>query len=159
MRDLVSWTRPRGTLIQRDRQDPFFTLHREMNRLFDEFSRGFDAPALSESHFAWPSIEVRDEGNVLEIEAELPGMEQKDVEVLLHDNVLTLRGEKRRESQDDKRKWSERFYGQFERRIPLDAEVDEGKVKASFKNGVLRVEVPKSANAEQKTRRIPITNA
>jgi len=86
----------------------------------------------------------------------LPGLDEKDVEVLLGDGVLTIRGEKRSEVEDKGRSFSERVYGRFERRIPLAWEVEEDKIQASFKNGVLSVTLPKSAQAEAQMRRIAI---
>jgi HSP20 family protein len=89
--------------------------------------------------------------------AELPGLDEKDVEVLMNEGVLTIRGEKKSESEDKERAFSERYYGRFERRIPLAWEVDEDKVEASFKNGVLTVAMPKTAQAASHVRRIAVT--
>jgi HSP20 family protein len=80
----------------------------------------------------------------------------QDVEVLLHDGVLTLRGEKKREHEDGNRHMSERYYGRFERQIPVPPEIDEEKVKASFNKGVLTVTLPKSAETAHEVKRIPI---
>lgn len=158
VRDLIPWNRNRTDVVGREERDPFFALHDEVNRLFNDFSRTFGMPLLSgsETRMNWPSIDVSESEKTYTIEADLPGLEQKDVEVLLTDNVLTIRGEKRTESSDDKRHFSERYYGSFERRIPLDAEVEPDKVKATFKNGVLKVEIPKSDRAIERSRRIPI---
>ena len=90
------------------------------------------------------------------VTAELPGMEEKDVDLLLEDGVLTLKGEKRAETEDKDRQFSERYYGRFERRSPLDAEVQADKVEARFKNGVLTVTLPKDPEAQPKARRIAI---
>ena len=102
-------------------------------------------------------MEVREDDRNLYVEAELPGIDEKDVEVVLVDNMLTIRGEKRVEQSDAKQHWSERYFGMFERQIPLTADVDGDNVKASFKQGVLRVEIPKTPDAQQRTRRIPVT--
>ena len=91
--------------------------------------------------------------------AELPGIEEKDIEVLLQDGVLTLRGEKKLESESHNRTFSERFYGRFERQLSFDRAVDEDGVNATFRNGVLTVIVPKSAEAVERTKRIPINVA
>ena len=85
----------------------------------------------------------------------MPGLDEKDVEVELADGVLTIRGEKQTESEDKDRLFSERYYGRFERRIPVD-EVEQDKVAASFKNGVLTVALPKLPTAQRKTKRIAI---
>ncbi len=83
-------------------------------------------------------------------------MEEKDVELLLEDGVLTLRGEKRSREEDAKRQFSEHFYGRFERRIQLGYDIDEDKVQASFKNGMLEVVLPKDKAAASRVKRIPL---
>lgn len=155
--DLIPW-RNRSSLTPSLRRDPFFALHDQMNRLFDEFSRGIDLPMLSGRGVGWPSIDVTEDDKRVCVEAELPGMEEKDIEVTLLDNTLTIRGEKRVEQEDAKRQYSERYFGQFERQIPLGTEVDADKVSAKFKNGVLRVEIPKAPEAQSRMRRIPVTH-
>jgi HSP20 family protein len=163
MRDLIPWGRNAQTTPSpyREEGDPFMTLHREMNRLFDDVFRGFDiAPFGSFGGMGrmagWPSVEVSETDKDIRVSAELPGLEEKDVEVLMSDGVLTIRGEKRSEVEDKSRAFSERTYGRFERRIPLGWEVEEDKVNASFQNGVLTVTMPKSAKAAAKARRIAI---
>jgi HSP20 family protein len=137
----------------------FFTLHREMNRLFDDVFRGFEAPAPTGSGAraagSWPRLEVEETENEYRIHAELPGTEEKDIEVLLQDGVLVLRGEKRAKVEDKHRAFSERFYGRFERHIPLDA-IDEEKVQAAFENGVLTITAPKSKQSRERVRRIQV---
>jgi HSP20 family protein len=160
MRDLIPWGRNQQTTPSRDREegDPFMTLHREMNRLFDDVFRGFDmAPFGSMSRMAsWPHVEVIENDKDVRVSAELPGLEDKDVEVLMGDGVLTIRGEKKSEVEDKERAFSERTYGRFERRIPLAWEVDEDKIDASFKNGVLTLTLPKSAESRPEVKRIAI---
>jgi HSP20 family protein len=159
MRDLMPWGRSQQTPSRfREENDPFMTLHREMNRLFDDVFRGFDlAPFGGMSRSAgWPSVEVIESDNDVRISAELPGLDEKDVEVLMNNGVLTIRGEKRSETEDKGRTFSERYYGRFERRIPLAWEVEEDKVEASFRNGVLTVTLPKSPKAAAQVKRIAI---
>lgn len=140
-------------------EDPFLSLHREMNRLFDDVFRNFGVdPRVRRASAGWPNIEVADEDRALRVTAELPGMEEQDVEVLLEDGALTLRGEKRAESQDNARRFSERFYGRFERVIPLGYEIDEDKIVANFKSGVLTITLPKSERAQSRARRIAISS-
>jgi HSP20 family protein len=163
MRDLIPWGRSEQTTPSRyrDEADPFMTLHREMNRLFDDVFRGFDmAPFGGMSRMAsWPHVEVVDNDKHVRISAELPGLEDKDVEVLMGDGVLTIRGEKKSEIEDKERAFSERYYGRFERRIPLAWEVEENKIDASFKNGVLTVTLPKAAESRPEVKRIAINRA
>ena len=133
-----------------------------MNRLFDDVFRGFDSrlPALgrlaSFGGGGWPNVEISDSEKEIRVTAEVPGLEEKDIEVLLEDGVLTLKGEKRSETEDRDRQFSERFYGRFERRIPLAYEVEDDKVSADFKNGVLTVALPKTERAQAKAKRIAI---
>jgi HSP20 family protein len=163
MRDLIPWGRSQQTTPSRyrDEGDPFMTLHREMNRLFDDVFRGFDmAPFGGVSRMAsWPHVEVVDNDKDVRISAELPGLEDKDVEVLIGDGVLTISGEKKSAIEDKERAFSERTYGRFERRIPLAWEVEEDKIEASFKNGVLTVTLPKSAESRSEVKRIAVNRA
>jgi len=163
MRDLIPWGRSEQTTPSRYREegDPFMTLHREMNRLFDDVFRGFDmAPFGGVSRMAsWPHVEIIDNDKDVRISAELPGLEDKDVEVLIGDGVLTIRGEKKSAIEDKERAFSERTYGRFERRIPLAWEVEEDKIEASFKNGVLTVTLPKSAESRSEVKRIAVNRA
>jgi HSP20 family protein len=159
MRNLIPWGRFQQAPSRfRDENDPFMTLHREMNRLFDDVFRGFEAvPSGGMGRAAgWPSVEVIESDKDIRVIAELPGLDEKDIEVLMNEGVLTIRGEKRSETDDKGRTFSERYYGRFERRIPLAWEVEEDKVEASFRNGVLTVTLPKSAKAAAQVKRIAI---
>jgi HSP20 family protein len=149
------------TLLRDDERDPFLSLHREVNRLFDDVFRGFGSGLTSfssASNFGagWPNVEVSDSNNQIKVTAEMPGLEEKDIEVLLEDGVLTLKGEKKSETEDKEKQFSERYYGRFERRIPLGAEVEDDQVNATFKNGVLTVTLPKTAKAQSQVKRITI---
>ncbi|KLK93990.1 molecular chaperone Hsp20 [Microvirga vignae] len=174
MRDLIPWGRQNQTIPSRFREesDPFMTLHREMNRLFDDVFRNFEvAPFGSLGGMGsgmgsgtgriggWPHVEVIETDKDVRVSAELPGMEDKDVEVLMGDGVLTIRGEKKSEIEDKDRAFSERYYGRFERRIPLAWDVEEDKIDASFRNGVLTVTMPKSAEAKPNVKRIAVNSA
>lgn len=92
----------------------------------------------------------------VEVTVELPGLDERDVDAHLANRVVTIRGEKKAETEDKDRRFSERFYGRFERRIPVD-DIDEDKVTASFKNDVLTVRLPKTASASDEVRRIAIS--
>ena len=161
VRDLIPWGRDNGnrvpTLYRDDQHNPVFSLHREVNRLFDDMFRSFDSlgslPAFSGG---WPKVEISETAGDIKVTAEIPGIEEKDLEILLDDDVLTLRGEKRAESEDKERRFSERYYGRFERRIPLGYEVEPDKIDARFKNGVLTVVLPKSERAQTQVKRIAI---
>lgn len=139
-------------------REPFFALQRDMNRLFEEVFRSYGTP-WSGIEGTWPSVEIRDGERELRVVAEVPGMREEDVEILLDDDVLTLRGERKAESEDSDRRVSERFYGRFERRIPLGYEIDEDAVRADFDNGVLTVILPKREPGRTTPRRIEINRA
>jgi len=159
MRDLIPWGRSQQTPSRyREEGDPFMTLHREMNRLFDDVFRGFDMSPFG-GMGRWPNLEVVETDQEVRVCAELPGLDEKDVEVTMNDGVLTIRGEKRSEIEDKQHAFSERYYGHFERRIPLAWEVDDHKVAATFKNGVLTVTLPKSARAPANVKRIAINRS
>ena len=160
IKDLIPWNNGgREVGIHRDTEvNPFFTLHREMNRMFDEVFRGIDlarfAPTRALNGLGWPQIDIDETDKEVRITAELPGLDEKDLSLEIANGVLSISGEKKSESEDKARRFSERYYGRFERRIPLE-DVDEDKVSAAFKNGVLTIIVPKSAEAKN-VRRIAI---
>ena len=166
VRDLIPWGRSRTPVpstMQSDEVSPFLTLHREMNRLFDDVFNRFDSGMPSVfgrlpgwSSGSWPSLEVNASDNEIRVSAELPGMDEEDIELLVDQDVLTIRGEKKSETEDKGRHFSERYYGRFERSIALPFEVEEDKAEASFKNGVLTVTLPKSAKAQDTAKRIAI---
>jgi HSP20 family protein len=159
VRDLVPWTRD----SDRDRTLPdpasqrgsIFTLHREVDRLFDDVLRGIDSPSPWGARALWPHVEIEDGATEYRVTADLPGLDENNVEVEIHEGVLVLRGEKRVENEDRARAYSERAYGRFERRIALDG-ADEANVQATFRNGVLAITVPKSNQTRERIKRIPI---
>ena len=165
VRALIPWGRnsTAPTTYRDEDRNPFLSLHREMNRLFDDVFRDFDSRlpsfgSLSSFGGAWPNVEVSETDKEIQVTAEIPGLDEKDVEVLLNDGVLTLKGERQSETEDKDRRVSERFYGHFERRIPLGTDIEEDKVEARFKNGVLSIVLPKSAKAQSQVKRITIKN-
>lgn len=143
-------------------EDPFTAMRREMDRLFDEMTKSMSLarPAMGMGVMA-PRVDVKETDKAIEIEAELPGVAEKDVEVQLAEGVLTIKGEKKQEREEKEKGYylMERSYGAFLRQIPLPVEVDEAKVEAKFDKGVLSVVLPKSAKAEAKTKKIEIKGA
>lgn len=163
VRDLIPWNRgkPAPSIFRGDDMDPFLSLHRNVNRLFDEAFRGFDMPAFGQMMTrsgTWPTVEVSENEKEIRVIAEVPGLEEKDIEVTLDDGVLAIRGERKSETEDKDRQFSERYYGRFERRLALGHEVEEDKVDATFKNGVLLVTLPKTAKAQASAKRIAINS-
>lgn len=135
---------------------PVFGLHRQVNRLFDDFFRDFDNPLLRGFGSDWPAIEITDEDRETKIVAELPGLEEKDIDLSLRDGILTIHGEKTRKSHTPI--YSERFHGQFTRAIELGPDIDPEKVRASFDEGILTVTVEKRPNPKTETKKIVINH-
>ncbi len=129
---------------------PFDLLQNEITRVFDTFN-GFGAwpAAFAEQSFS-PSIEVTETDSAIEVTAELPGMDEKDIDVSVADGLLTVRGEKKSERDEKKKDYRivERTYGAFHRTIALPQGVDATKVAAQMSKGVLRIEIPKPAAAK-----------
>jgi HSP20 family protein len=147
----------RDVSVRRGKEaNPFLALHREMNRLFDDVFHGFDLAPFGfdrgfDRAFSWPNIEVSDTDKEMKVTAD----DENDVDVELANGVLAIKGEKKTETEDKDRLFSERYYGRFERRIPVE-DVEEDKVSASFRNGVLTVTLPKTAHAQRQVKRIAI---
>jgi HSP20 family protein len=164
IRDLIPWSRQENRLpatvsAEQDRSDhPLLSLHREVNRLFDDVFRGFGVPSLGgfDRSLSWPHLELGETEQEIRITAELPGLEEKDVEITIEEGLLTLRGEKKAEVDDKDRGYTERSYGRFERRIGLPHGIERDEASATFKNGVLTVTLPKSAAVNESVRRIPV---
>ena len=156
LKSLVPWSsNDRGNGVVRYRDDnPIMSMHREMNRLFDGFFRGIDEPLLGKGQFGWPHVDVRETDSQFKVCAELPGLEERDVEVTFADGVVTLKGEKRLE--EDAPLYSERWAGAFERQIVIGDTADPDNVKATFKNGVLTVILAKKPEARRQVKRIEI---
>jgi HSP20 family protein len=146
--------------------DPFMSLHRQMNRLFDDVLREStgETPASQrqggEGGMLMPHMDVSETDKELKVCAELPGVSEKDIDVRLEDDVLVIRAEKKFERKDEKENYHfmERSYGTFQRALRLSGPVEPEQVQANFENGVLTVTVPKSEQQER-SRRIQIGGA
>jgi HSP20 family protein len=140
-------------------EDPFTAARREMDRLFDEMTKSMSLsrPAMGMGPMA-PRVDVKETDKAIEVHAELPGVDEKEVDVQLADGVLTIKGEKKQEREEKEKGYylMERSYGSFMRQIPMPIEIEEDKVEARFDKGVLTVILPKSARAEAKTKKIAI---
>jgi HSP20 family protein len=150
LKSLIPVGRQRG-IARAD--NPFISLQNEIDRLFDDFTRGF--PAFGNgmtTNVTLPSIDVAETDKEIEITAELPGLEEKDVQINVADNILTIRGEKKaeKEQKDKNYRLVERSYGSFERSLELPEGIDADAIKANIDKGVLKVTVPKPAPAQVK---------
>ena len=143
------------------REYPLMSLQREMNRMFDNFLRGWDAwpSASNELELSFnPGVDVVETEHEFRVKADLPGMDEKDVHVSLAQNTLTIKGEKKEETEDKGKNYHqvERHWGAFYRSISLASGIDATKADASFKKGVLTVTLPKTAEAKKESNEIPI---
>ena len=161
--DLVPWKRKRGDIrVGRDYDDMFGSFYREMHNLMDRFFHGFDLDSFDTGSFTTgefiPRVDVKENDKEIKITAELPGMDEKNINVTVSGDSITIQGEKQEEIEDKSKDYyrSECKYGTFHRIIPFSAEVDESKVEANFKKGVLKIRLPKTAEAQKKRRKIQI---
>ncbi len=158
IKDLIPWERDDKFWTD----NPFAMMERDMNRVFRDMSKNFmDTPTRT----GWmggngltPRVDVTETDEAIEVHAELPGMEEKDIEVSLLDNVLTLQGEKKHEKETKEKNYHrvERSFGKFLRRVALPAEVESDKVDARFKKGVLTVRLPKTEKAKKDVKKISV---
>ncbi len=149
------WRRP----AERGEGEPFRSLHREIDRLFDEFTRSFPAPLWrGREGLLVPEVDIAETDTEVRVTAELPGVEDKDVDVTLANGVLTIKGEKKAEKEDKGKTFHrvERSYGALERSLTLPVDVDEDKVSATFKAGVLTVTAPKKPEAKTRGKKVAI---
>jgi HSP20 family protein len=152
---------------------PFETLRSEMDRLFDDFDGGFWRSPFRRSISArpfwrreatWgaaPAVDIIESEKAYEITAELAGMDEKNIEVKLADGGLTIKGEKQEEKEEKKKDYylSERHFGSFERSFQLPDGVDTNKIEATFRQGVLKVTLPKTPEAQKAEKKITVKAA
>lgn len=151
--------------IRRDSESPVMAIQNEMNRMFDQF---FNDPftllpisTLKNVADFMPRIDVSETDKAMLVTAELPGMEEKDIQISLENEALVISGEKKNDFEEKGKSFHriERSYGSFQRVIPLVSEVMAEKVEAIFKNGVLTVTLPKTPAAEKQTHKIAIKSS
>lgn len=130
----------------------FRSLHREVDRIFDDFARSVSSLADERGRGLVPSMDVAETDKEIEITAELPGLERKDVDITLEDDMLTIRGEKKLEAEEKEKNYhvNERSYGVFYRVLQLPPGIDPATVDASMSKGVLKIRIPKPAHSEAK---------
>ncbi|PHR66681.1 MAG: heat-shock protein Hsp20 [Idiomarina sp.] len=147
---------------------PILQLHREIDRLFDDAFRGFGFPALAMPRWSseWPdmlkpALDIQETDKQYKISLEVPGVEEKDIQITLDNDVLMVRGEKRQEQEKKEGGFHrvERSYGSFQRVLNLPDNADQESIKAAFKNGVLTISMDKrEASAPKQGRSIPIND-
>ncbi|GAB2176985.1 Hsp20/alpha crystallin family protein [Dongia sp. agr-C8] len=153
---------------------PFEALRREMNRLIDDFDVDFWSGPFRRATFDvapfWrrelgfgsaPAVDIAETDKAFEITADLPGMDEKHVEVTLSNGTLSIKGTKQEETEEKKKDYylHERSFGSFERSFRIPETVDANKIEAVFNKGVLNVKLPKKAEAQQPEKKIAIKAA
>jgi HSP20 family protein len=153
---------------------PFEGLRREVDRLFEDFQIGswhspfgrsvFDVDPFWRGEVSWgkaPAVDIAEKEKTYEITAELPGMDESNIDVKVSDGTLTIKGEKKDEREEKKKDYylSERRYGSFQRSFGVPDGVDADKIEAHFKNGVLTVSLPKTPQAQKSEKKIAIAKA
>lgn len=161
--NLTPWKSGSGSMTRGRMGDDFNSLQREMNNLVNSFfgrdsmSSSSGMPQMFDKGM-FPSIDIVEKDNKYMLDADMPGMSEADIDIDLRNNVLTIKGEKRTESEkkEDDYMCVERSYGSFRRDIPFDDEVDADHIKADLKNGVLHIELPKKEQGKKNHKKIPI---
>ena len=162
LRDLTPWRShaPRSKLFD---DNPFTAMHEEMDRMLSKFFDEDRWPALTNGQRMVVRWDVSETDDAVKISADLPGLTEKDIDVTIADGVLTIKGERKAESEtkDEDKHYHrvERSYGAFERAMSLPSEVDDSKIVANFKNGVLDLTLPKKPEAKAKAKKIQVKAA
>ena len=151
----MPWRRKEQKMTEsQEGEHPIDLLELDMNRMFDNFFSGFGLASFGTLENEWatfsPRVDIVDSEKEVKVSVELPGIDEQDIEVSLMRDVLTISGEKRQEKEDRGKNYHrmERSYGAFKRSISLMCDIDEDKVDARFKNGVLTVTLPKSVEGQ-----------
>lgn len=144
--------------VQKEEWNPFISIQQSMNQLFDDFFQGPSYAGAGSFAQSFPVVDIHDKGKNLVIKAELPGMDMKDVHIYIHDKVLTIRGEKKQEKEEKSHRSLrvERSYGSFYREIELPCLVEDEKIHAEYKHGVLKITLPKCSKVLEETKRIDV---
>lgn len=167
IKDLIPWGRDKENSAASESAqsgNPLVSLQRDINHVFENFwqkvENGWNGRDTMVGMFG-PSTDVTDTDNSVNVSIELPGMTEKDIDISLSGNAMTIRGEKKIEHEEERKGvyMSERHYGSFYRTVPLPAGVDPEKAEAKFKNGVLTVILPKTEEALANIKRIPVKAA
>lgn len=163
LKDLIVRNKRNELADHSDFFNPFDDFHRNVDRLFDNFFGDFKDNFLElrrESSFS-PKIDVSEDESGINIAAELPGIDEKDVKVSYQDGSLLIKGEKVHEDKKEDKNYyhMERSYGSFQRSIRVPEEVDVDKISASFKNGLLKIKLPKLPEAKSKVKQIEVKSA
>ena len=159
LRDLSPFKK-KNIPMRRETDNPFALLCQDMDTMFDDFFRGFDVEPLwthSLGKFS-PRVDITESEKEIRVAAELPGIDEKDIDLSVTKDTLTIKGEKKEEKEDNGKDYyrMERAYGSFNRTIPLPVEVETDKISARYKKGILKINIPKTAKAIESKKKIVI---
>jgi HSP20 family protein len=164
---LIPWRKRHTLATGQEKDQPILTLQRQMNQLFDEmlgdvWGGGFRWPAPvtweRQTDFISPKVDIAETDEEIQVSADLPGLDEKDITVTVDENLLTIQGEKKAEHEEQQKNYHlmERSCGAFQRSIALPLGVDSKKIKATFKKGVLRITLPKLPEARAQRKQITV---
>lgn len=160
LRELIPWKRKE---LAADREENSFdSLQRDLSRILDRFSHGFGRDELARREEWWggsfPAVDVAETDKEILVTAELPGIDEKDLDLSIRGSQLLIRGEKKAEKEEKGEHYyhKESTYGSFSRSIPLPTEIDDGHIEATYQKGVLKIKLPKSAVAQKASKKISV---
>ena len=162
LKSLVPWGQKSDAPAAHEPRDVFTTFRREMDRLFDDVFGDFGSKAVATNGFSWgtaiPRLDVVENEKELKVSVELPGVDEKDIDVTLVGDLLTIKGEKKleHEEKEGERHYIERRYGSFARTLRLPFEASDQSVEAEFDKGVLTIRIPKPAEMQSKVKHIEV---
>lgn len=161
---MVDWKKSVPISIQH-RKNPFISLQSELDRAMDDFYNLFAIPNISSDKFEnltiTPFVNLVEDKDSFKVEAEMPGLAEEDIKVSISDGILTIKGEKTVSSKNENKNYLSREiqYGRYERNIAIPDSVDTEKAKATFKKGMLWVNIPKKAEVIKKSRELKVEKA
>jgi HSP20 family protein len=165
-RDLIAGNRNSNGINSIVSGSLFDSLGQDFDKVFEGFFKDFmhkPGSLISRGAFGSfsPKIDVSEDEGQLSVTAELPGLDEKDIDVSLKDHVLTIKGEKKAEKEEKDKSYFrvERSFGSFQRSIRIPDDIEADKIKASFKNGLLNISIPKSEDKEKSVKKIEVKSA
>lgn len=165
MAKFINWGKSVPITVEQRRRNPLLTLQTELDRVMDktmrDFYGAFELPDIAERFEALtisPFVDLVEDKNSFKVEAEMPGLGEDDIKVSISDGILTVKGEKTTSKQDENKDYISREinYGRYERSVALPDNVDINRAKATFKKGMLWIDIPKTAEAAKQSRELKI---
>ena len=159
LRELMPFTK-KSVPVKRDRENPFDLVRHDMDTLFDDFFRGVEMEPFFGRHSErfTPKVDITESEKEIRVSAELPGINEKDIDITLNRDSLTIKGEKKEEKEDRGKDYyrMERSYGTFCRTIPVPVEIETDKVNAHYRKGILTITMPKSEKSLEEKKKISV---